>query len=279
MLSLPPLIFALAGSIGYVFAQLRDSQIDEVRNTVLDLASQALTPQTVDKHHRADAQRRARAAGGTTWSRSASSSRCGRARGRSTSSSTPSRSCTASAATAASSDPGAVVPALRARHGHRSRHDPAGAGRPDAWSATWLPERLDFLDQLYWPTVVVLGVCFLATLYHVSVPVRTALALQPARRGVHDVLLGRRLGAAAVVLVGTAPGVDLDLRPARGARSRCCCGSTSLSIAVLIGAALNAAFDQLWPQKEIATARMELLRRLSLDTVLPWRGPHDESRG
>jgi membrane protein len=52
-----------------------------------------------------------------------------------------------------------------------------------------------------------------------------------------------------------------------------------LSIAVLIGAALNAAFDQIWPQKEIASARSELLSRLGLDTVLPWRGPHDESAG
>jgi membrane protein len=52
-----------------------------------------------------------------------------------------------------------------------------------------------------------------------------------------------------------------------------------LSIAVLIGAALNAAFDQIWPQTETTTARSELGRRLSLDTVLPWRGPHDESTG
>jgi len=48
ILSLPPLIFALAGSIGYVFAQFSDSQIDEVRNTVLSIAGQALTPQTVN---------------------------------------------------------------------------------------------------------------------------------------------------------------------------------------------------------------------------------------
>ena len=33
-----------------------------------------------------------------------------------------------------------------------------------------------------------------------------------------------------------------------------------LSIAVLIGAALNAAFDRLWPEKETARARMELVR-------------------
>jgi len=49
VLSLPPLIFALAGSIGYVFAQLDNSQIADVRSTVLDLAGRALTPETVDK--------------------------------------------------------------------------------------------------------------------------------------------------------------------------------------------------------------------------------------
>ena len=48
VLSLPPLIFALAGSIGYIFAQFSDSQINEVRTTVLSIAGQALTPQTVD---------------------------------------------------------------------------------------------------------------------------------------------------------------------------------------------------------------------------------------
>jgi membrane protein len=48
ILSLPPLIFALAGSIGYVFARFSDSQIADVRNNVLDLASRALTPETVD---------------------------------------------------------------------------------------------------------------------------------------------------------------------------------------------------------------------------------------
>src|SRR6478735_7802582 len=48
ILSLPPLIFALAGSIGYVFAQLDNRQIDDVRHTVMDIAGQALTPQTVN---------------------------------------------------------------------------------------------------------------------------------------------------------------------------------------------------------------------------------------
>ena len=44
-----------------------------------------------------------------------------------------------------------------------------------------------------------------------------------------------------------------------------------LSIAVLIGAALNAAFDQIWPQKELTKARLERVRRLKLENVLPWR--------
>src|SRR3954451_7849983 len=37
-----------------------------------------------------------------------------------------------------------------------------------------VPHRLAFVNEAYWPVVVVLGVCFLATLYHVSVPVRTS---------------------------------------------------------------------------------------------------------
>src|SRR5690348_17634661 len=36
LLSLPPLIFALAGSIGYVFAQFSDTRIEEVRAKVLE---------------------------------------------------------------------------------------------------------------------------------------------------------------------------------------------------------------------------------------------------
>jgi len=42
-----------------------------------------------------------------------------------------------------------------------------------------------------------------------------------------------------------------------------------LSIAVLIGAALNAAFDRIWPEKETARARMEVVRRLRLQAIVP----------
>jgi membrane protein len=42
-----------------------------------------------------------------------------------------------------------------------------------------------------------------------------------------------------------------------------------LSIAVLIGAALNASFDRLWPESETSRARIEIVRRLRLEAMLP----------
>ena len=48
VLSLPPLIFAMAGSIGYIFSRFSDDQLSEIRASVVNLASQALTDETVD---------------------------------------------------------------------------------------------------------------------------------------------------------------------------------------------------------------------------------------
>ena len=42
-----------------------------------------------------------------------------------------------------------------------------------------------------------------------------------------------------------------------------------LSIAVLVGAALNAAFDRLWPENETARARMEAVRKLRMSALIP----------
>jgi membrane protein len=42
-----------------------------------------------------------------------------------------------------------------------------------------------------------------------------------------------------------------------------------LSIAVLIGAALNAAFDRIWPEEQTARARRQVVRRLRLSTLMP----------
>ena len=48
LLSLPPLLFALAGSIGYVFDSFSPTQVGDVRRSIIDITSRALTPETVD---------------------------------------------------------------------------------------------------------------------------------------------------------------------------------------------------------------------------------------
>lgn len=109
-----------------------------------------------------------------------------------------------------------------------------------------LPSRFEVIGLLYWPVVLLGSVCFLATLYHLSVPVRTRW------RG--------DLPGAALSLAMWIGGSAL-LRTALGAAS----GSTTIygplaapiavllwlyliSFAVLIGAAFNAGVDKVWPR-------------------------------
>ena len=143
-----------------------------------------------------------------------------------------------------------------------------------------LPDRLGFLAPPLLATVVLLCVCFLATLYHVSVPVRTAWRFNVP--GAVFTMFCWIVGSAVLrwVLVGTAQGSTSIYGPL-AAPIAILLWLYILSIAVLIGAALNAAIDQIWPQKAVTTARLELLRRITLDAVLPWRGapaPEDEAR-
>ncbi|HET6165695.1 MAG TPA: YihY/virulence factor BrkB family protein [Marmoricola sp.] len=275
VLSLPPLIFALAGSIGYAFSRLNDSQIADVRHTVLDLASRALTPDTVDKIIRPTLNDVLE--GGrydvisigfilALWS--------------------------GSRALNVFVDTITIMYGLGGHRGIiRTRAlsfllyvlgmvtgvvtIPLVVAGPRVVART-LPDRLDFLNELYWPTVVLLCVCFLTTLYHVSVPVRTGWRYNVP--GAVFTMFCWIVGSAVLrwVLVGTAHGSTSIYGPL-AAPIAVLLWLYILSIAVLIGAALNASFDQLWPQKEVSSARSELRRRLSLDTVLPWRGPHDES--
>lgn len=275
ILSLPPLIFALAGSIGYVFAQFSDNQIDDVRSTVLDLAARALTPETVDSIIRPTLDDVFR--GGrydvisigfilALWS--------------------------GSRALNVFVDTITIMYGLGGHRGIvRTRAlsfllyvlgmltgvvtIPLVVAGPSVVART-LPDRLDFLNQLYWPTVVLLCVVFLTTLYHVSVPVRTAWRYNVP--GAVFTMFCWVVGSAVLrwVLVGTAQGSTSIYGPL-AAPIAVLLWLYILSIAVLIGAALNASFDQIWPQKEIASARLELLKRLNLDAVLRWRGADDEA--
>lgn len=253
ILSLPPLIFALAGSIGYVFAQFSTSQIEDVRRTVLDLASQALTPDTVHDIIRPTLNDVLQ--GGrydvisigfvlALWS--------------------------GSRALNVFVDTITIMYGLGGHRGIiRTRAlsfllyvlgmltgvvtIPLVVAGPDLVDRV-LPERLDVLNELYWPTVILLCVCFLTTLYHVSVPVRTSWRYNLP--GAVFTLFCWVVGSALLrwVLVGTAKGSTSIYGPL-AAPIAILLWLYILSIAVLIGAALNAAFDKSWPEKTIAAAR------------------------
>ena len=66
VLSVPPLVFALAGAIGYVTDQLDAGQIDDIRASVTRLLEPAAHRPGGRQDHRADAERRAARAAGST---------------------------------------------------------------------------------------------------------------------------------------------------------------------------------------------------------------------
>jgi membrane protein len=116
-----------------------------------------------------------------------------------------------------------------------------------------MPGTVDFVQLLYWPVVVVLSILFLALLYHMSVPVRTSWWREVP--GAVVALFMWILGSFLLrfYLAGSLSGVSVY-------------GSLAASIAllawlyvaalaVLIGAALNAEIDKMWPSADTARAR------------------------
>lgn len=49
ILSLPPLVFGLAGTVGYITSALGDTTVEQLRDQVLSLAGQLLAPQGVSE--------------------------------------------------------------------------------------------------------------------------------------------------------------------------------------------------------------------------------------
>jgi membrane protein len=267
LLSLPPLIFALAGSIGYVFSRFNEAQLDEIRQSVVDLSLQALTEDTVNSiivPTLNDVFRGARydviSIGFVLalWSGS--------------------RALNVFVDT---------ITIMYGLGGHRGIVKtrvlsfflyvmglitgvitiPLVLAGPTLVDKV-IPARLDFLNSLYWPVVVVLCICFLATLYHVSVPVRTSWRYNLP--GATLTLLLWVFGSFLLrwVLTTTA-GESTSIYGPLAAPIAVLLWLYLLSIAVLIGAAVNAAFDRVWPESETARARMELVRKLRLKAMLP----------
>jgi membrane protein len=105
----------------------------------------------------------------------------------------------------------------------------------------------------YWPVVVLITLALLATLYHLSVPVRT-----PWRRALPGAVVG--------LLVWVAGSVVLRIWLTWAFRSTATYGPLSAPVAVLIflyltalaillGAELNAEIDRMWPLRATADAR------------------------
>ena len=267
LLSLPPLIFALAGSIGYVLKGLGDARSAEIRAVVLDVSTRVLTQDTVDSIIEPTLNDVFR--GGrydvisigfvlALWS--------------------------GSRALNVFVDTITIMYGLGGQRGLvRTRilsfvlyvlgmltgvvTIPLVVAGPTLVQQI-VPERFEIVNSLYWPAVVVLSVCFLATLYHASVPVRTSWRYNLP--GAALTLVMWVLGSFLLrwVLTTTA-GESTSIYGPLAAPIAVLLWLYLLSIAVLIGAATNAAFDRVWPESATARARMELVRRLRLTAVLP----------
>jgi membrane protein len=112
---------------------------------------------------------------------------------------------------------------------------------PDV-AAALVPDRLAVLRQLYWPAVLVLSVGFIATLYHTAVPVRRRW--RRALPGATFTLLMWVFGSYFVRwALGYSTGGTSIYGPL-AAPIAILLWLYVISIAVLIGAAINAALDE-----------------------------------
>lgn len=246
VLSVPPLIFALTGAIGFFVQEFTAAQLMEIRTDVIDLASRAMTESTVNaviaptfdivmKGGRLDVISIGFVL--ALWSGSRALN--------------------------------VFVDTITIMHGLGGER---GILRTRALSfglyvlglltgmvtiplvvagpslvRRWIPDRLDFLEGLYWPIVLLMCVCFLATLYHVSVPTRVAWRYNLPGAVFTIVCWVGGSWLLRTVLTATA-GESTSVYGPLSAPITVLIWLYIVSIAVLIGAAVNASVDVVWPQ-------------------------------
>ena len=267
VLSMPPLVFALAGAIGYVSDSFSPAQVGELRSAVIEVSSRAMTPSAVNNIILPTFDD---VVGGGRFD-------------------VISIGCIL-ALWSGSRALHVFVDTITIMHGlggHRGIVKtralsfglyvmglvtgvitlPLVIAGPTLVRRV-VPARANFLNDLYWPTVILLCICFLATLYHVSVPVRTLWRYNLP--GATFSLVAWVLGSYVLRWVLTATAADSkSVYGPLAAPIAVLLWLYLVSIAVLIGAAVNAACDTLFPQSSTQSARSELIRRLS--GVLPQR--------
>ncbi|QKW09978.1 YihY/virulence factor BrkB family protein [Streptomyces sp. NA04227] len=106
---------------------------------------------------------------------------------------------------------------------------------------------------LYWPVVLILSVVFLTTLYHVSVPVKS-----PWVEDIPGALVALGMWVLCsvilrVYLINTVEGPSIYGSLAAPVAVMLWIGVSAF--AVLVGAAVNAALDRVWPSLATAAAR------------------------
>ncbi|MGW0421784.1 YihY/virulence factor BrkB family protein [Streptomyces sp. NPDC003015] len=114
------------------------------------------------------------------------------------------------------------------------------------WSTT-------VVQVLYWPVVIILSIAFLTTLYHVSVPVRS-----PWIEDVPGALVALAMWVLGsfllrIYLQSTIEGATIYGSLAAAVAVLLWIGVSAF--AVLVGAAMNAAIDRVWPAAATAAAR------------------------
>ena len=119
--------------------------------------------------------------------------------------------------------------------------------------ADLLPDQVNFLNLLYWPVATLLSVISLTSLYHISVPVRT-----PRRRDLPGAVLTMLiwyLGSFVIRWIISASVGGASIYGPLAAPIVLMIWLYVLAIAMLIGAALNAAIEKRWPCREILEAK------------------------
>jgi membrane protein len=244
VLSVPPLLFGLAGGIGYVTQQFDPSQVEQVRDAVLDFSGRLLTERAVDKVIEPTLNDVLR--GGrfdiislgfvlALWSGSRALNvfidtitvmhGLGGHRGI-----VRTRALAFLLYVLALVTGVAAIPLLVA--GPRLVDDA-------------LPPSFDFVLNFYWPVVGVICICFLATLYHLSVPVRTRWRFNLP--GAVFSLVMWIVGSYLLRWVLTVTAADSrSIYGPLAAPIAVLLWLYLVAIAVLIGAAVNAAFDKIF---------------------------------
>ncbi|MEV0038052.1 YihY/virulence factor BrkB family protein [Streptomyces sp. NPDC050804] len=110
------------------------------------------------------------------------------------------------------------------------------------------------VSVLYWPVVILLSIAFLTTLYHVSVPARSRRWLEDVP-GALVALAMWVLGSFLLRIYLTSTVEGLTIYGSLAAPIAVLLWIGVSAFAVLVGAAVNAATDRVWPSVATAAAR------------------------